>query len=142
MRVEFNGKRFSADMDSNSSAKKSVEVEIDTAKVLFKGSNTLICGIISLAISLCNLPFGLFMNISTEILSQYLDTGLPHWVFVLFALSSTTLALSGISGIFAIVNFAKSEKHMSDWAGFSLSILSFILICLCFILNIVGLFAW
>lgn len=142
MRVEFNGKSFTADMDSNSSAKKSVEVEIDTTKLLFKGSNTLICGIISLAISLCNLPFGLFMNISTEILSQYLGTGLPHWVFVLFALSSTTLALSGISGVFAIVNFAKSQKHMVDWAGFSLSILSFILICLCFTLNIVGLFAW
>ena len=142
MRVEFNGKSFTADMDSNSSAKKSVEVEIDTPKLLFSGSNTLICGIISLAISLCNLPFGLFMNISTEILSQYLGTGLPHWVFVLFALSSTMLTISGISGVFAIVNFAKSQKRIVDWAGFSLSVISFVLICLCFTLNIVGLVAW
>lgn len=139
MRVEFNGNNFSAEMNSSSVAPT---VDIEGGKKLFKNNRTLIFGIIALAITLGNLPFGLFMNLSTEILSSFVGVGLPHWVFVLFAFSAVMLAISLICGIFSIISFAKSEKSMLDSLGLAFTVISFVMFCLCISLNIVGLTAW
>ena len=142
MRVEFNRNSFSADMDSNSSATTPINVEIDTAKNLFNSNGALILGIISLAISLCNIPLGIFISISTEVLIQYVGIGMPHWIMALFTLAIILLSASTIIGVFSIVSFSKSTKRVVDGIGLSLSIVSFVTALLCLILNIVGIVAW
>lgn len=141
MKVEFNGNTFSAEMDSNIQD-DSANVGFDIEKLMLKSNGALVFGLLSLVISLCNMPFGLFMNFSTKILAEYLGSGLPHWVSVLFAFSSVTLALSLTSGVFSVVCFAKSTKRMADTAGLILSIISFVMVCFCFVMNILGIVAW
>lgn len=142
MKVEFNGNVFSAEMDDLSRDNSSFDVGIDVEKMIFRNNGALMLGILAFVISLCNLPFGLFMNFSTKILAEYLGSGLPHWVSVLFAFSSVTLALSLTSGVFSVVCFAKSSKRMVDTTGLVFSIISFVMVCFCLIMNILGIVVW
>lgn len=141
MKVEFNGNTFSAEMDSNIQD-DSANVGFDIEKLMLKSNGAFVFGLLSLVISLCNMPFGLFMNFSTKILAEYLGSGLPHWVSVLFAFSSVTLALSLVSGVFSVVCFAKSTRRMVDTTGLIFSIISFVMVCFCFVMNILGIVAW
>ncbi len=139
MRVDFNASGFSAEMDSPAA---SATLSLEKGGAALKAQRTLILGIIAFIISLGNLPFGLFMNMSTEILSHFVGVGLPHWVFVLFAFSAIMLAISILCGVFSIISFAKSKRQMTDAIGMAMSIISFVISCTCILLNIVGLTAW
>lgn len=143
MKVEFNENGFSAEMDYEQPEQNaSLDIDAVAEKLIIKNNGALIFGIVALAIAIGNLPFGLFMNLSTKILAQHLGNGLPHWVSVLFALSAVTLALSLTSGVLSVVCFAKSKKRMTDTTGLVLAIISFAMVCFCFVMNVLGIVAW
>lgn len=140
MKMEFNDNNFFSNMSIQEDEEtKDVNDNVEKIKLFLKNNLAFIFGSIAVIIALCNLPFGLFMNFSTKILSEYLGNSLPHWVFVL---SLVTLIISIICGVSSIVCYPKSEKKITDSIGIALGILSFIIVCCCLLLNIFGICLW
>ena len=140
MKIEFNGGEFNSNMDSAYVEMQTPDFE--KGKQIFRENGSLILGIISFILALINLPFGLFMNYSTEILSKLTDSGLQHWITVLFVTAVIVISLSVICGVFAVVLFAKSDKKITHVAGLSIAIISFVLCFTCLGINIAGMAAW
>ena len=140
MKIEFNESEFNSSINSGSAEIHSADFE--RGKRLLSENGSFILGIFALALALSNIPFGLFMNLSTEILGKLTEHGLEHWIFVLFTVMSLVLLFSVLLGVFSIVLFARSDKKPLHCAGLVLAIISFVLCALCLALNIVGLTAW
>lgn len=140
MKIEFSGSEFNSNIKSNSAEFNTVNFE--TGRKLFRENGSLILGILSFILALSNLPFGLFMNFSTEILSKITEHGLEHWISVLFVTTAIAILFSILCGVFSIVLFAKSDKKASHCAGLIIAISSFVLCAICLGLNIAGMVAW
>lgn len=140
MKIEFNGNGFNASMNSNDS--KTYSVSLEKERRILRENGSLIAAIFSFILAISNLPFGLFINFSTEILSKITERGLEHWIFVLFVVTVIVVLLSVLCGIFSIVLFVKSDKSTSHCVGLAISIVSFVLCALCLGLNIVGVVTW
>ena len=140
MKVEFNGGDFNSNMNFGS-AEIHTEVFERGRRVVSENASLLI-GILSFLFALLNLPFGLFMNFSTEILSQITERGLGHWISVLFVITVILALLSVVCGVFAVILFAKSDKKIPHYAGLIIAIISFVLCAVCLGLNIAGMVAW
>ena len=140
MKMNFNGNEFNASINSSSAENHSFNFE--KGKKLLSENSPLILAILSSVLAIINLPFGLFMNISTKVLSDLIGSSLPHWIFALFVVTSVIIALSILCGVFAIILFTKTKKVTLNYAGLVLAILSFILCAVCLGLSIAGIVAW
>ena len=140
MKIELNEHEFKSNINSSSIEKHNEHFEKGKRAVAENAG--LILGMVSLALALFNLPFGLFMNFSTEILSKLTEHGLQHWIFALFIVTAVVILHSIICGVISVVLFVKSKKRISDCVGFIVSIVSFVLCMVCLALNIVGIVAW
>lgn len=139
MKIEFNEHVFKSNTNSADAENRN---ELEKGKKAVAENAGLILGMVSLALALFNLPFGLFMNFSTEILSKLAEHGLQHWIFALFIVTAVVILQSIICGVISIVLFVKSKKRISDCVGFIVSIASFVICMVCLALNIVGIVAW
>ena len=140
MKVEFNGGDFNSNMNFTSAE---IHTEaFERGRRIISENAGLILGILSFILALSNLPFGLFMNFSTEILSKFTEQGLGHWISVLFVVTVIVALLSVLCGVFSVVLFAKSDKKSSHCAGLVVAIISFVLCAVCLGLNIAGMVAW
>ena len=140
MKIEFNQIEFSSIMNSDSD--ESSVFAFEGARKIFSENSSLILAVLSFIIALANLPFGLFMNFSTEALSKITEYGLEHWISALLVATAVMFSLSVICGVFSVVLFAKSDKKTSHFAGLVIAIVSFSLSAVCLGLNIAGLIAW
>ena len=139
MRVEFNENGFSANMNENGYP--------HTDRPIFFGSSikkqvALILAVVSLVIAALLLPFGLFMNIGTDLLADLLGENLTHWTTVLLVLSFLLMAISVFCGILAIVQARKVRQEGMTLAVIMLAVLSFVLCSACLVFNILGLVIW
>ena len=140
MKIEFEGSEFNTSI--NSSNQNASSTDLERGKKVLVENGSLILAAVSFILSIANLPFGLFMNFSTEILSKITDRGLEHWIFALFIVTAIVILLSVLCGVFSVVLFAKSNKKLSHCAGLVIAIISFVLCAVCLGLNIVGMVAW
>lgn len=140
MKVEFKQNGFSADM--NCDFEPTPNDRGKEFKLPLKYSKALILGIIAVIISMANLPFGLFINLSADIMGVFLDRAITHWIIVLFILSVITLTVSVLCGVFSVISYARSKKRSLDNIGLILSILSFAVSATCLVLNAVGFILW
>ena len=140
MKIAFNGGDFNPNMNFDF-----VKIHTEAFKrgrCVVSENAGLLLGILSFILAISNLLFGLFMNFSTEILSEFTEQGLGHWISVLFVITVTLALLSVLCGVFAVVLFAKSDKKPSHCAGLVVAIISFALCTVCLGLNIAGMVAW
>lgn len=140
MKIEFNSGEFNANMNCDLNGINNID--LDSGKKVLQENSSLIFSVLSLLLALANLPFGLFMNLSTELLNNWTERGLEHWISVLLVATTVLTALSVICGVIAVVLFAKSEKRTTHYVGLSLAITSFVLCAVCLTLNIAGMIVW
>lgn len=140
MKIEFNQGEFNARI--NSGFDESGAFALEGVRKILNENSSLILGIVSFIIALANLSFGLFMNLSTEVLSKFAENGLEHWISVLFVTTVIMFLFSVLCGVFSIVLFAISNKKTSHFAGFAISIVSFSVCAVGLVLNIMGMVAW
>ena len=140
MKVEFNMNSFSSGVNRDGFAGETLGTEFE--KGFIKSKMPLIFGAIALFTSVINLPFGMFINLSTEFLQRVHSNGVPHWLSVMLVFSALIIALSIASAVICTVLFAKSKKATTDIAGLIMSILSFVTSAICITLNILGITLW
>ena len=138
--MNFNGYEFNSNIDSISAKRHSVDFE--KGKKLISENGSLIFGVISIVLATINLPFGLFMNLSTEFLSKLAGAGINHWISALFVITSIVIILSILCGVFSIVLFSKTKRTSLNCVGLALAIISFVVCAVCLGLNIAGVVAW
>ncbi len=139
MKVEFNSNGFTAEMDSPTSPDNNSRHEKAAS---YNVPKPLVLGIASLVLALGNLPFGFFMNMSFELISEHVTAGVPTWLWTLLVFSGIFLLISAVCALFAIAAFFKSEKGVVRGLGVSLAIIAVLVICLCIYLNANGIIAW
>ena len=140
MEMNFNGYEFNSNIDSHSAKRHSVDFE--NGKKILSENGSFILSVISVVLAVINLPFGLFMNLSTEILSKFINNGINHWIFALFVVTGIVITISVLCGVFSIVLFAKTKRTTLSCVGLALAIISFIVCAVCLTLSIVGIAAW
>lgn len=140
MEMNFNGYEFNSNIDSHSAKRHSVDFE--NGKKILSENSSFVLGVISIVLAIMNLPFGLFMNFSTEILSKLINNGLNHWIFVLFVVTGIITTLSVLCGVFSVVSFSKTKKKTLNCVGLALAIISFVVCAVCLALSILGIAAW
>ena len=140
MEMNFNGNEFSASI--NSSSEKRHSIDFENGKKIINENGSIVFSVIALVLSLINLPFGLFMNLSTVFLRTLTDGSINHWISVLLVTTSIVITLSILCGVVSIVLFSKAKKTTSSCIGLALAIISFVLCAVCLGLNIAGLAVW
>lgn len=140
MRVEFNKNSFSANLCEE--PQMGIIHLRPNEERLMKNNKAMLFGILALFIAFVNLPFGIFMNFSTEFLTKIFNANVTHWVSYLFLISVSIFAASILCGVFSIVFFTKSQKKFSDAMGLTFSVFSFIISTTGLILSILGLCAF
>lgn len=116
--------------------------EAPTGVTILRENKTLMIGMIAFICAIVNLLFGLFLNLSTDLLAYFAEHTATHWMVVLLMFSVVLFSFAVLSGIFSIIFYTKSKKTTLDAVGFTLSILSFVVGCSGLILNIVALIIW
>lgn len=142
MKVEFHENGFHANINENENTSVCLRESSLMLKEGIKRSAPLLLAIFALVISVTLLPFGLFMNIGTDLFAELLGQSLTHWITVLLVISLIMIAVSVICGTFAIVLAVKSKKPGTAGIVVALSVLSFVICAICLILNILGFFLW
>lgn len=140
MKIEFNGGEFNS--NANFDSEKMYNASFEKGKSIIRANGSLLLAILSFVLALLNLPFGLFMNFSTELLRKITEEGINNWIAALFVITVIVALLSLVCGVFAVALFAKSNKSLSHCAGLVISIISFVLCAVCLVLNVVGMVAW
>lgn len=140
MRIEINGSEFNSSINSDNTEVHTIDFQ--GGRNFLNENSCFFVSIISFVLAILNLPFGLFMNFSTEFLSRFTEHGLEHWIFALFIAVAIVILLSVLCGTFSIVLFAKSNKKLLHCAGLVIAIISFVLCAVCLGLNIAGMVAW
>lgn len=138
MRVEFNSNGFRADMNDSPEYKEDNRYEVS---LFVKSNKTLIFGLLSLFLSLVNLPFGLFINLSRRISGNLDGISASCWITILVVMAAIFSVFSVSSAIASIVIFSKSEKNSFNIAGFISSILSFAICIIALVLIVIGIVA-
>ena len=139
MRVEFNENGFSANIHENGYPHTDEYVLFRNG---IKKQTALILAVVSLVIAALLLPFGLFMNIGTDLLAHLLGENLTHWTTVLLVLSFLLMAISVLCGVLAMVLARKAKQEGITLAVMMLAVFSFVLCAACLVLNILGLIIW
>lgn len=140
MKIEFNSVGINS--NSNSPLDDLGGFNFALSSKILRENGSLILAIISALLAFLNLPFGLFMNLSTEILNRLTEHGSHHWLVVLFVVSFVIALLSVLLGIFSIVMFVRSEKNTVQYIALSLSISAFVISSVCIALDIYSLLSW
>ena len=138
MRVEFHGNGFMADMNDCSEYKGNNKYELSS---FINRNKTLIFGLISLFLSLINLPFGLFINLSRRVLEGFDGVSAAWWITVLAVMTAIFSIFSVAAGIASVLAYSKSEKSSSNVAGLISSIISFAVCIIALVLTVIGIFA-
>ena len=140
MKIEFNksGNGFFAEMDSESKKRE----EFDGLKSIIAYSKCLFFSVIAFMLSFLNLPFGLIINLSSEVAARLLDGSAPPLSAVLISISSLICIISVLVGVFALNLYFGSKRRMQDKAGLGVSILSFAVNVLCITLIVIGFLVW
>ena len=133
MRVEFNGRGFSADMNDENFASPRCDFKKTIANNL-----PLVLGVISLILSVVNLPFGLLINLNKQIFEKVNAMNTSYLMAILLVFSIVFVVVSILSGVFSIFCYSKSRKKTTDIAGVVLSIISFLVCTSVITLDVVG----
>ncbi len=136
MRVEFNGRGFRADMNDGN---ENFAGNQNDFKKIIANNWSLILGVLSLILSVVNLPFGLFINLNKHIFKNVNGVNLSYWMAILLVFSVLFVIVSILSGVFSILCYSKSSKKTADIAGILLSIVSFLVSVTVITLDVVGL---
>ena len=136
MKVEFNNGFISATMSDSDISSPTQSEKCISAFV--RVNKAIILGAIALFIALVSLPFGLFINFSTELVCQIYASGVGYWLTVMLIFSLVTVSISISCAVFAIIIFARKEKTTYDTLGFFFSVISLAVSVSSIILNIVG----
>ena len=137
MRVEFNGTGFHAEMNQSEDARNSNSV---SPALFFQNEKPLFFGLIALVVAMINLPFGIFMNLSTEAITKIFESSASQWIAVLCVISCVIICASITLGILSICYFSKSKKNSNDVVGLAVAIFSFAICVIGVVLNIAGVF--
>ena len=138
MKIEFNGNGFCA--EANLATDKHNTSPVASGMSFMKHS-CLLFSFAAFIFALTLLPFGLFVNVSTDLLRKLTEFPISHYITVLCIVSFIIAAISMICGVLSAILFFKSQKRTSDITGMIMSVFSFVL-CICnIVFGIVGLFA-
>ena len=140
MKFESDERNFSLNMNSFEGTERRNEFE--NAGEVIKENKPLFFSVIAVAIALANLAFGLFINLSSKILTNVLESQNYHFTVVMLVIAVVMSVVSVALGILTLVYYSKSEKRSLDKTAVFAAILSFALSIAALTLDIVGLFIW
>ena len=140
MKFESDERNFSLNMNSFEGTERRNEFE--NAGEVIKENKPLFFSVIAVAVALANLAFGLFINLSSKILTNVLESQNYHFTVVMLVIAVVMSVVSVALGILTLVYYSKSEKRCLDKTAVFAAILSFALSIAALTLDIVGLFIW
>lgn len=140
MKMEFNSNNFSANMSLDSEPE--CRQGFCDVKAVIRDNKPLFFAIIAFAVALANLPFGLIINLSSEIIGEILNESAVHFTVLLVSISAIISVVSVSIGAFAVATYFGSKKSAKDKAGLFVSVFSFAVNVLCLLLVVLGLVAW
>ena len=140
MKFESDEKNFSLNMNSFPDMGRAREFQ--KAGTLIKKNQSLFFSIISIAVALSNIAFGLFINLSNKLLSNVWESNNYHFIVVMLIVSLVMSVVSVTLGILALVYYHKSPRHSLDKVAVFVAVLSFILSITALVLDFVGLLIW
>ena len=135
MKVEFNANGLSASIggDDNDLARK----ETNGFLVFFKREKALVLGLLALLTALLSLPFGLYIEISLNLVKTVAESKLSSWGVALLVISITVAAISLALATAATV-FFKKEKTAKGKYGLSAAIAAIAVSLFCLTLSFVN----
>ena len=139
MKIDFKDNTFSASMNEEAPI---IEISHVPSLHFLKNNKPLFFGVLAFLISLINIPFGIFMNLSTEFLIKIFEVNASHWISVLFVFSACIITASLTFSILALVCYPKSKKAAYDKIGIAISILTFAICAIGITFSILGLCTW
>ena len=139
MRIDFESNGFSANMDEPDH--RSSPVSRWNGNLLNR-CTSLIFGILAMVFAFIQIPFGFFINVSTDLLREALGNNLYHYLFMLSMFVLIALLLSVTCAVISIITYKKSAKHNVDTVGLVFSIMSLTLCVIGLVFNIAGMFLW
>ena len=101
MKIEWNENGFSASMNNEQSSM--LQKEAPTGVTILRENKTLMVGMIAFICAIVNLLFGLFLNLSTDLLAYFAEHTATHWMVVLLMFSVVLFSFAVLSGIFSIM---------------------------------------
>ena len=116
--------------------------EFENAGKVIKENKPLFFSVIAIAVALANLAFGLFINLSSKILINVLESENYHFIVVMLVIAVTMSIVSVTLGILTLAYYPKSEKRPLDKTAVFVAIFSFALSLVALSLDFIGLFIW
>ena len=116
--------------------------EFKNVGVFIRDNKPFVFSIIAACIAFANLAFGLFINLSSKLLNNVLESDNYHFIVVMLIISVVMSAVSVALGIFALTYYPKSSRESLNRVAVFVVILSFVLSISSLILDVIGLFVW
>ena len=136
MKVEFNGNGFSASIggDDKDLAREEGNGLLD----YFKREKALALGLIALFTALLSLPFGIYIELSLNLVNSVSQSSINSWTTVLLVLSISIAVASIALAVTTTFLFIK-QKTKNGKYGVAASCVAFGVAVFCLILNLINL---